>query len=60
MNWLKLVLDAVEIVTKAIAEGATDEEIAERLRAPGTVGAALLEGVEGRKARREEYKRGGR
>jgi DNA-binding NarL/FixJ family response regulator len=60
MKWLELILAAVEIVAKAVAEGASDEEIAERLSAPGTVGAHLLASVDSRKARRKAYAEGGK
>lgn len=59
MRWLELLMESVLIVAKMVGEKASDEEIADRLRAPGSVGALLLDGAERRKARRKEYEGGG-
>jgi uncharacterized membrane protein len=60
VKWLELALAALDTVARAVAEGASDEEIAKRLSAPGTIGAHLLASVEARKDRRKAYAEGGK
>lgn len=59
MKWLDLLADAIRIVVRAIADGATDDEIAERLSAPGTVGAAIVASAWRRKSKIDAAKKAG-
>lgn len=60
MKWIEWLAEALAIVIQAIRDGATDEEIAARLSAPGSVGEHLLEASRTRKGKLAEYRRGGR